>query len=223
MLEILKSWFGLMDDDGWIAREQILGEESRRKVPPEFQVQVSNFANPPTLLLPLASFMERVKRQEHGVQGVGQLALGVDELFSEEITSRYLSPELSKEYLKRLYRLLVRHHDWFRKTQIGEIKDWDREAYSSKEGYRWRGRTVTHCLTSGLDDYPRCQPPHSAELNVDLLSWMGFFARTLRGVAEYLEYSDDVDEFKRIEDAIIRNLDGMFTLFMQCNGRFTLE
>lgn len=31
-LEILKDWIGLIDEDGWVAREQILGEEARSKV-----------------------------------------------------------------------------------------------------------------------------------------------------------------------------------------------
>ena len=31
-LEILKDWIDLIDDDGWVAREQILGEEARSKV-----------------------------------------------------------------------------------------------------------------------------------------------------------------------------------------------
>ena len=31
-LEILKSWIDLIDDDGWVGREQILGEEARSKV-----------------------------------------------------------------------------------------------------------------------------------------------------------------------------------------------
>lgn len=31
-LEILKSWISLIDDDGWVGREQILGEEARSKV-----------------------------------------------------------------------------------------------------------------------------------------------------------------------------------------------
>jgi hypothetical protein len=30
-LEILKDWINLIDDDGWVAREQILGEEARSK------------------------------------------------------------------------------------------------------------------------------------------------------------------------------------------------
>jgi mannosyl-oligosaccharide glucosidase len=31
-LEILKNWVDLIDEDGWVAREQILGEEARSKV-----------------------------------------------------------------------------------------------------------------------------------------------------------------------------------------------
>src|SRR5690554_3314401 len=34
-LNIVKSWFNLVDGDGWIAREQILGAEARSKVPEE--------------------------------------------------------------------------------------------------------------------------------------------------------------------------------------------
>jgi hypothetical protein len=31
-LDIVKSWFDLVDEDGWVAREQILGAEARSKV-----------------------------------------------------------------------------------------------------------------------------------------------------------------------------------------------
>jgi Glycosyl hydrolase family 63 C-terminal domain len=31
-LEILKDWINLIDENGWVAREQILGEEARSKV-----------------------------------------------------------------------------------------------------------------------------------------------------------------------------------------------
>ena len=38
-LEIVSGWFDIMDENGWIAREQILGPEARSKVPSEFQTQ----------------------------------------------------------------------------------------------------------------------------------------------------------------------------------------
>jgi hypothetical protein len=38
---------------------------------------------------------------------------------------------------------------------------------------------------------------------------MGFFARTLKGVAEYLGNTEDVVDLNKMENAIIKNLDGM--------------
>lgn len=221
-LEVLGSWAGLMDSEGWIAREQILGEEARAKVPVEFQTQFPHYANPPTLLMPIAAFIERLRKAEE--KGVVGGEMGIGDAGGEGVTRRYLDdPELARHYLRELYPLLQRHHEWFRRTQAGDIRSWDRDAYSSKEGYRWRGRTPDHCLTSGLDDYPRARPPHTGELHVDLLSWMGLFARTLRGVAEFLEEADDAAELARIENAIIRNLDGTPPHEVCANGRFTLE
>jgi mannosyl-oligosaccharide glucosidase len=59
-LTIIKSWLALQDENGWIAREQILGLEARSRVPPEFQVQSQNYANPPTLILPLLSLVRSI-------------------------------------------------------------------------------------------------------------------------------------------------------------------
>jgi len=39
-LEILKDWIDLIDEDGWVAREQILGEEARSKVLSPFDTSV---------------------------------------------------------------------------------------------------------------------------------------------------------------------------------------
>ncbi|KAM9286248.1 mannosyl-oligosaccharide glucosidase [Cariama cristata] len=51
--EVIAHWLDLMNAEGWIPREQILGEEAQAKVPPEFLLQHSETANPPTLLLAL--------------------------------------------------------------------------------------------------------------------------------------------------------------------------
>jgi mannosyl-oligosaccharide glucosidase len=59
-LEMLDSWTSLVDDNGWIAREQILGDEARSRVPAEFQTQYPHFANPPTLVLPLLSLVTKM-------------------------------------------------------------------------------------------------------------------------------------------------------------------
>lgn len=57
--EALGHWLGLLNADGWIGREQVLGDEARARVPPEFLVQQVAHANPPTLLLPVAHMLER--------------------------------------------------------------------------------------------------------------------------------------------------------------------
>ncbi|MCJ1462541.1 Processing alpha glucosidase I [Pseudocyphellaria aurata] len=200
-LEIVRSWFTLTDEDGWIGREQILGPEARSKVPVEFQVQYPHYANPPTLFLVFEALIDKLNDKS-------ALKSTSDPL--ERIRSAHLQhPELAISYLKDLYPLLRRHYFWYRTSQRGDIKSYDRVAFSQKEAYRWRGRTPQHILTSGLDDYPRPQPPHPGELHTDLISWMGMMTRSMRRVAEIISESEDAEEFKRYETAIIRNIDDL--------------
>jgi mannosyl-oligosaccharide glucosidase len=202
-LEIVKSWFNLMDEDGWIGREQILGTEARSKVPPEFQVQYPHYANPPTLFFIVDTFIQKLA----SMNGTSPPA---KEKLTADLNSAHLqSPELAVAYLTDLYPKLKKHYYWFRKTQFGDLKSYDRDAFSSKEAYRWRGRTPQHILTSGLDDYPRPQPPHPGELHVDLMSWMGMMTKSLKNIATFLQYSDDVKELSTIKTAILRNIDDL--------------
>jgi mannosyl-oligosaccharide glucosidase len=204
-LEIVKSWFNLMDEDGWIAREQILGAEARSKVPAEFQTQYPHYANPPTLFFVIDAFVDKLRNYDNSKPPCRKCLHQDQWLFTASLDN----PEVGLQHLRRLYPLLQRQFNWFRKTQAGDVKSYDREAYSTKEAYRWRGRTVTHCLTSGLDDYPRPQPPHPGELHVDLLSWVGAMAKSLANVADALGYAEDVDVYKKILTAIERNLDDL--------------
>ncbi|EXJ93132.1 mannosyl-oligosaccharide glucosidase [Capronia epimyces CBS 606.96] len=185
-LDIVKSWFNLMDEDGWIAREQILGPEARSKVPEEFQVQYPHYANPPTLFLIIDILMDKLSDTAPGAQ-------------KERIESE----------LRTLYPLLKRQYYWFRRTQFGDIKSYDRKAFSTKEAYRWRGRTPRHILPSGLDDYPRPQPPHPGELHTDLISWVGLMSRTLLRLATVLSETDDASDFQAQSTAIVRNIDDL--------------
>lgn len=204
-LEIIKSWFHLMDDEGWIAREQILGMEARSKVPPEFTVQYPHYANPPTLFMALEAFMDKAL----GNKSLQSEGLDASDVAESLRTATLRNPELADAYLRSFYPLMKRHYNWFRNTQRGDIKSYDREAYSTKEAYRWRGRSVQHILTSGIDDYPRPQPPHPGELHVDLISWMGMMTRTLRRIAETLGEQEDAEEFAYHENAISRNIDDL--------------
>ncbi|KAF2861225.1 glycoside hydrolase family 63 protein [Piedraia hortae CBS 480.64] len=176
-MQIVSSWFKTMDEEGWIAREQILGPEARTKVPEEFQVQYPHYANPPTLFMVLDALLDK----------------GTD----------------IKQWLTEVYPLLQRNFEWYRKTQRGDLRAYDRPAFSSKEGYRWRGRTPRHILTSGLDDYPRAQPPHPGELHADLISWMGMMASTMSRVAKYIGEADDSANYDKIAESIRRNVDDL--------------
>ncbi|KZT11512.1 glycoside hydrolase family 63 protein [Laetiporus sulphureus 93-53] len=215
-LEILRDWINLIDEDGWVAREQILGEEARSRVPSEFQTQIPTNANPPTLAMAVTAFIQRLKSSS---AGLSEQELGMDLGTGAQITlaeslepapgSRYLeSQELALDYLRSIYKPLKRHYDWFRRTQRGQIKQYGRRARSRTEAYRWRGRSQQHVLTSGMDDYPR-GPPHSGELHLDLISWMAFFSRTMREISDFIGEVDDAAAFEEIEKATIGNIDDL--------------
>ncbi|KAJ7752098.1 glycoside hydrolase [Mycena metata] len=206
-LTILKDWIDLIDDDGWVAREQILGEEARSKVPAEFQTQVPNYANPPTLTMAVTAFISRDLGMDFAMGGGAQEPLSAPAELGAG--SQYLqSPELAHAFLKSIYGPLKRHYDWFRRTQRGQIKQYARVARSRTEGYRWRGRSEQHVLTSGMDDYPR-GPPHAGELHLDLISWMAFFSGTMKDIAEFVGEVDDATSFGEIEQAILFNIDDL--------------
>ncbi|KAL4803302.1 glycoside hydrolase [Aspergillus unguis] len=201
-LEVVKSWFSLMDEEGWIAREQILGAEARSKVPPEFTTQYPHYANPPTLFMVLEGFLDKLDAREKSAQTYSEDKDGQHSVYVKK-------PELGEQFIRSIYPLLKKHYFWYRTTQNGDIKSYDREAFSTKEAYRWRGRSVQHILTSGLDDYPRAQPPHPGELHVDLISWMGMMTRALRRIADTIGETEDAEEFKTYENAIGRNIDDL--------------
>ncbi|KAI1876626.1 hypothetical protein JX265_004152 [Neoarthrinium moseri] len=202
-MEIVKSWYNLIDEDGWIAREQILGDEARSKVPAEFQVQYPHYANPPTLFLIIENFLEKLQKA-NGTQAGKRDPLSQQGLYHESALLN--NPSLGLKYLQDLYPLLRRQFYWFKKTQYGDIKSYEREAYSSREGYRWRGRSIQHILTSGLDDYPRPQPPHPGELHLDLISWMGLMAKTLNTIATAIGETADAKDYAAVLDNIEHNL-----------------
>ena len=115
------------------------------------------------------------------------------------------NPEVLTNYTKQVYPKLKSHLDMFRRTQKGYVEEFDRG--TNPEAYRWRGRTLTHCLASGLDDYPRALPADVAELNVDLISWIGIMTRSIRLMAEILNIDEDVETYKNLENDIIDNIE----------------
>lgn len=215
-LEILQSWIQLIDRDGWVGREQILGEEARSKVPREFQTQYSNHANPPTLTMAVTSYIKRLKRYQ-GANALSDVQLGLaksqlafsgDNLQNTMSDKFLVDAELAKSFLLSIYSKLKLHYEWFKETQTGQIREWGRQSRSKTEGYRWRGRTKNHVLTSGIDDYPRGLP-HPGELHLDLISWMGFFTRTMSSIAQFIGEEDDGIEYERIYQDIVHNIEDL--------------
>lgn len=202
VLEIIKSWFNLIDELGWIAREQILGPELRSRVPEEFQSQSPKVVNPPTLMLAFSYILE---------DALGETPEQVTQYgtFGERPSGRILvdNPDLLREYTQEIYPRLRSHYEMFRRTQQGYNEDFGREDMA--EVYRWRGRTLTHCFASGLDDYPRTLPADIAELNVDLLSWIGVMTRSMKLMARLLDYTEDLATFEKIEADILHLLESV--------------
>ncbi|KAK7043703.1 Processing alpha glucosidase I [Paramarasmius palmivorus] len=188
-VEILKHWIGLIDEDGWVAREQILGEEARSKGKSGIDWAVG-------------------PRPRHGLRNGGAQTPLAGESTALDATNQYLDPEVALSFLKSIYNPLKRHYDWFRRTQRGQIKQYGRKARSRSEAYRWRGRSETHVLTSGMDDYPR-GPPHPGELHLDLISWMAFFSRTMREISSFVGENDDAMSYAEIEKAILDNIEDL--------------
>lgn len=193
-LEIVSSWFNLMDENGWIAREQILGPEARSKVPSEFQTQYLHHANPPTLFLVVQALVAKLNGESP---------------FSGA-PSQYLSDSAAaKEFLKTMYPKMKKHYEWFCRTQAGNLKNYQLPGYDFNQGYRWRGRTPQHIFTSGLDDYPRAQPSHPEELHVDALCWVGSMAVALGKISAFLGENEDQKVFSKHENDASRSIDGI--------------
>jgi len=158
--DILAHWMDLMNTEGWIPREQILGKEARAKVPDEFVVQHNRNANPPTLLLTLHSI-------------VGELQGGLSDWW--------------RDYLRRMWPRLVTWYGWFNSTQVGDIRGayrWrGRNASAARE-------LNPKTLTSGLDDYPRASHPTVDERHVDLRCWMALASQLMADIGSLLGRRD---------------------------------
>lgn len=194
------------------------------QVPQQFQTQYPAYGNPPTLAMGVTAFIKRLREQGQtadtpddpfAAQGIlgssSEMLASLSSTASPEaLSSIYVSsPALARSFLTSIYPKLRSHYEWFRRTQRGQIREWGRKVTGSRtEAYRWRGRSMDHVLTSGLDDFPRAKPPHIGELHVDLMSWMAFFTRTMKEIAAYVHEEEDVKEYIRIEKAILTNLDG---------------
>jgi mannosyl-oligosaccharide glucosidase len=154
--DILSHWLDLLNSEGWIPREQILGVEARARVPDEFVVQRNVNANPPTLILPLQRLIKSMLNSDK---------------------------EKDKVFLKAVFPRLKAWFQWYNTTQVGPkpfTYRWrGRDAKTNKE-------LNPKTLTSGLDDYPRASHPTDEEYHVDLRCWMALASGLIADIANSL-------------------------------------
>ncbi|EFN57426.1 hypothetical protein CHLNCDRAFT_20925, partial [Chlorella variabilis] len=187
--DILGHWFDLMNTQGWIAREQILGEEARARVPAEFVRQSPDAANPPTFFLLLSDMSQRVAA-----------AAKWDD-----------ADRADAELLKAAWPRLRAWYLWFNSTQAGPVPGsyrWrGRDANNQQE-------LNPKTLTSGLDDAPRASHPSGKDSlrparHVDLRCWMALATRALatigsnlglphKQVQPFLESAAWLEDFERL-------------------------
>ncbi|XP_065884638.1 mannosyl-oligosaccharide glucosidase-like isoform X2 [Dysidea avara] len=89
--DVIGHWMDTVNWEGWLPREQILGEEAASKVPKEFVIQHSTNGNPPTFFLTLNHVIRLMKEQD----------------------------QLDVPYLKRLFPRIQAWYNWFNRTQEG--------------------------------------------------------------------------------------------------------
>lgn len=187
-VKVLRHWFSRMDENGWIPREQILGDEALSKVPEQFRIQSPDVANPPALLLSIERLMTIVLQQKK------EMEVHVDGTSSEEAEGVAMIVE---QFLKETWPKLQRWYKWLKKTQKGP----------DTGTFRWRGRTSTHTLSSGLDDYPRGEFPSEKDRHVDLLSWMAYAAGVLGRLSTLVRDSERTTFFERDQQLFIASLE----------------
>ncbi|VDK35135.1 unnamed protein product [Taenia asiatica] len=173
-LQSLGHWLDLLNMEGWIPREQILGWEARANVPPEFVIQSTTTANPPALVLAIEDMLDRLETH-----------MSVEEAKLFNKWARVAFPRLRAWFV------------WFSTTQAGELPTAFRwRGRPTDNPFQLNPLT----LASGLDDYPRASHPTASERHLDLRCWMAAFARTLARLAKHFEGNSSASSSSSAEE-----------------------
>ncbi|KAH7670313.1 Mannosyl-oligosaccharide glucosidase protein [Dioscorea alata] len=158
-MDIIGHWLDLINVNGWIPREQILGAEALSKVPEEFVAQHPSNGNPPMLFLALRDLANGLKENKFSAKEANEVSA----------------------FLDRAYIRLGKWFQWFNTTQSGKALNtfyWHgRDNTTNKE-------LNPKTLSSGLDDYPRASHPSDDERHLDLRCWMFLAANCMHSIAE---------------------------------------
>ncbi|KAL8514460.1 hypothetical protein ACS0TY_013538 [Phlomoides rotata] len=169
-LDIIGHWLDLMNADGWIPREQILGAEALSKVPSEFVLQHPTNGNPPTLFLVIRDLVCGIKKNKFTASEISDISI----------------------FLRRSFVRLDAWFKWFNTTQSG--KDVSTYFWHGRDNATTR-ELNPKSLSSGLDDYPRASHPSEDERHVDLRCWMRLAADCMSSISEFLEDSQTGKEY----------------------------
>lgn len=156
-LDIISHWFDLINIEGWIPREQILGVEALARVPEQFVIQHNTNANPPTFFLVLKHILNTYPEEMH--------------------------KQNRMQILERLYPRLHAWFQWFNTTQRGEISGTYRWRGRQPDSIH---ELNPKTLTSGLDDFPRSSHPTDNERHVDLRCWIALAANVMSQLGNML-------------------------------------
>ncbi|QCD83381.1 mannosyl-oligosaccharide glucosidase [Vigna unguiculata] len=160
-LDIIGHWLDLMNADGWIPREQILGDEALSRVPEEYVPQHPTNGNPPTLFLALSEIINGLKNNEFTAMDKTDILV----------------------FLDRAFVRLEAWFQWFHTTQSGkQMSSYYWHGRDNKTIYELNPKT----LSSGFDDYPRASHPTADERHVDLRCWILLAAECLHSIEELL-------------------------------------
>ncbi|KAI8527967.1 hypothetical protein RHMOL_Rhmol12G0115200 [Rhododendron molle] len=166
-LDIVGHWLDLMNVEGWIPREQILGAEALSKVPEEFVLQHPTNGNPPTLFLVLRDLVFGMKKNKFTAAERDQIS----------------------SFLERAFVRLEAWFQWFNTTQSGMA--------TSSYFWHGRDNTTTRelnakTLSSGFDDYPRASHPGDEERHLDLRCWMLLAADCMYSISKLLRKEEEL-------------------------------
>lgn len=166
-LDILGHWLDLMNIDGWIPREQILGAEALSKVPEEFVLQYPTNGNPPTLFLVLRDMIYSIKAKKLAATESNEIAV----------------------FLDRAFLRLDGWFKWFNTSQSGkEASSYFWHGRDESTNRELNPKT----LSSGLDDYPRASHPSKEERHLDLRCWMHLAADCMHSIAKLLQKENEL-------------------------------
>ena len=173
--DIIAHWLDLMNIDGWIPREQILGTEARSRVPSEFVNQLPSVANPPAMLFPLQNLVDS----------------------PESIA--FLKKAWPR--LKTWYGWYFRTQQGKKETSFrwrGRKPEY--KTYKLRDPFF---ELNPKTLASGLDDYPRASNPSEDERHLDLRCWLSIGAKVLAEIGEKIGAPDiEVDTYWRMHSKL---------------------